>query len=158
MLFRSGFYGSFFIPSLSPPISQKQPIIKAMTFNMLRSNTNYDSIIKMVAKNKPDIIGLQEVTPQAVPILVERFKKDYPYHGFHPVELSHNVGILSRFPIDKFIALPSPPIERGIQVTLRLNNGEPLEAIVAHLVPLYPLNKFYRLAQNWYARRAKEVS
>lgn len=153
-----GLYASFFIPSLSPPISPNQPIIKAMTFNMLRSNTDYDSIIKMIAEDKPDIIGLQEVTPQAVPILIEGFKKDYPYHAFHPVELSHNVGILSRFPIDKFIALPSPPIERGIQVTLRLNNGEPLEAIVAHLIPFYPLNRFWKFAQYWYAHRAKEVS
>jgi endonuclease/exonuclease/phosphatase family metal-dependent hydrolase len=112
----------------------------------------------MVAENNPDIIGLQEVTPQAVPILIKRFEKDYPYYGFHPVELSHNVGILSRFPIDKLIALPAPPIKRGIQVTLRLNNAEPLEAIVTHLIPFYPLNKFYRLAKDWYARRAKQVS
>ncbi|AFY57649.1 metal-dependent hydrolase [Rivularia sp. PCC 7116] len=153
-----GLYSSFFLPSLSPPVSQNSQTIKAMTFNMLRSNTDYDAIVKMVAENNPDIIGLQEVTPQAAPILIKRFEKKYPYRAFHPVELSHNVGILSRFPIDKLIALPAPPIERGIQVTLRLNNGEPLEAIVAHLIPFYPLNKFYRLAQNWYARRAKEVS
>ncbi len=155
-----GLYSSFFLPSLSTstPISQNQPTIKAMTFNILRSNTDYDAIVKMVSENNPDIIGLQEVTPQAVPILIKRFAKDYPHSAFHPVKLSHNVGILSRFPIDKVIAVPAPPIERGIQVTLRLNNGEPIEAIVAHLIPFYPLNKFYRLAQNWYARRAKEVS
>jgi endonuclease/exonuclease/phosphatase (EEP) superfamily protein YafD len=153
-----GLYGSFFLPPLSIPVTQNQPTIKAMTFNMLRSNTDYDSIVKMVAENNPDIIGLQEVTPQAAPILVKRFEKDYPYRAFHPIELSHNVGILSRFPIDKIIALPSPPIQRGIQLTLRLNNGEPLEAIVAHLTPFYPLNEFWKLAQDWYFRRAQEVS
>ena len=153
-----GLYSSFFLPSLSAPVAQNQQTIKAMTFNMLRSNTDYDSIVKMVAENNPDIIGLQEITPQAAPILVERFAKYYPYYAFHPVELTHNVGILSRFPIDKLIALPAPPIKRGIQVTLRLNNGEPLEAIVTHLIPFYPLNKFYRLAQDWYTRRAQQVS
>ncbi|MCJ8281388.1 MAG: endonuclease/exonuclease/phosphatase family protein, partial [Rivularia sp. ALOHA_DT_140] len=145
-----GLYSSFFISSLSTPISQNQQTIKVMTFNMLRSNTDYNSIVKMVTENNPDIIGLQEVTPQAEPILIKRFEKDYPYHAFHPVELSHNVGILSRFPIDKPITFPEPPIKRGIQVTLRLNNGEPLEAIFTHLIPFYPLNKFYRLAQDWY--------
>ncbi|MEM9927995.1 MAG: endonuclease/exonuclease/phosphatase family protein [Cyanobacteria bacterium P01_D01_bin.50] len=153
-----GLYSSFFLPSLPTTTSQNQPIIKAMTFNMLRSNTDYNSIIKMVAENKPDIIGLQEVTPQAVPIVIESFKKDYTYHAFHPVELSHNVGILSRFPIDKVIALPAPPIKRGIQVTLRLNNGEPLEAIVTHLIPFYPLNQVFKLAQYWYESRSQEVS
>lgn len=153
-----GLYSSFFLPSLSIPVSQNQQTIKAMTFNMLRSNTDYDSIVKMVAENNPDIIGLQEVTPQAAPILIKRLEKDYPYRAFHPIELSHNVGILSRFPIDKLIALPAPPIKRGIQVTLRLKNGEPIEAIVTHLIPFYPLNNFYRLAQDWYANRAKEVS
>ncbi|MBF2018365.1 MAG: endonuclease/exonuclease/phosphatase family protein [Rivularia sp. T60_A2020_040] len=153
-----GLYSSFFVPSLSAPISQNQQTIKAMTFNMLFNNDDYDSINKMVAENNPDIIGLQEVAPQTVPILIERFSKDYPYHAFHPIELDHNVGILSRFPIDKFITLPAPPIKRAIQVTLRLNNGEPLEAIVAHLTPNYPHYKFFKLAKYWYTSRAAEVS
>ena len=55
-----GLYISFFLPSLSTPVSQNQQTIKAMTFNMLRSNTNYDSIVKMVSENNPDIIGLQD--------------------------------------------------------------------------------------------------
>ncbi len=153
-----GLYSSFFLPSLSAPVAQNQQTVKAMTFNMLLSNEDYDSIAKMVAENKPDIIGLQEVRSQTVPILIKRFAKDYPYHAFHPVELSHNVGILSRFPIDKLIALPAPPIKRGIQVTLRLNNGEPIEAIVVHLTPNYPVNKFMQLAEYWYKSRAAEVS
>jgi endonuclease/exonuclease/phosphatase (EEP) superfamily protein YafD len=152
-----GLYSSFFLPSLSTP-SQNQQTIKAMTFNMLFSNDDYDSITKMVAENKPDIIGLQEVRSQTVPILIKRFASYYPYHAFHPVELNHNVGILSRFPIDKFITLPAPPIQRGIQVTLRLNNGEPIEAIVVHLTPSYPLNKFMQLAEYWYSSRAAQVS
>ena len=153
-----GLYGSFFLPPLSTPATQNQPTIKAMTFNMLFNNGNFDSISKMIAENNPDIIGLQEVRSQTAPILVKRFAKDYPYSAFHPVELSHNVGILSRFPIDKIIALPAPPIQRGIQVTLRLNNQNPLEAIVVHLTPSYPTRQFLKLADYWYKSRAAEVS
>ena len=153
-----GLYGSFFLPSLPTTTSQNQQTIKVMTFNMLVENSDYDAITKMIAESNPDIIGLQEVPPKGVPILIERFAKDYPYHAFHPVELSHNVGLLSRFPIDKFITLPTPPIKRGIQVTLRLNNGEPLEAIVTHLIPPYPLNKVFKLAQYWYDSRFQQVS
>lgn len=153
-----GLYGSFFLPSLSTPAPQNQPTIKAMTFNMLFNNDDFDLISRMIAENQPDIIGLQEVRSQTVPILKKRFAKDYPYSAFHPVELSHNVGILSRFPIDKFITLPAPPIERAIQVTLRLNNGNPLEAIVAHLTPSYPLNEFLESADYWYKSRAAEVA
>lgn len=152
-----GLYGSFFLPSFSTPASQNQPIIKAMTFNMLFDNDDYDTISKMVAENQPDIIGLQEVRSQA-PILKKRFAKDYPYSAFRRVEISHNVGILSRFPIDNSIALPASPIKRGIQVTLRLNNGKPLEAIVAHLTPSYPLHEFLEKADFWYKSRAAEVS
>jgi endonuclease/exonuclease/phosphatase (EEP) superfamily protein YafD len=151
-----GLYGSFFLPSLSTPASQNQPIIKAMTFNMLFDNEDYDAISKMVVENNPDIIGLQEVRSQA-PILKKRFAKDYPYSVFRRVELYHNVGILSRFPIDNIIALPAP-IKRGIQVTLSLNNGNTLEAIVAHLTPSYPLNEFLEKADFWYKSRAAEVS
>ena len=153
-----GLYASFFLPSLSTTVSQNQQIIKVMTFNMLFNNSDYDAITQMVNENNPDIIGLQEVPPQTVPILIKNFASSYPYHAFHPVELKHNVGILSRFPIDKFITLPTPPIERGIQVTLRLNNGKPMDAIVTHLIPPYPLNKVFKLAQYWYERRSQEVS
>ena len=155
-----GLYGSFFLPSLSlsTPAPQNQPIIKAMTFNMLFDNGDYDAISKMIAENNPDIIGFQEVRSQTVPILIKRLGKEYPHSAFHPIELYHNVGILSRFPIDKFIALPAPPIQRGIQETLRLKKAEPLEAIVAHLTPSYPTRQFLKLADYWYSSRAAEVS
>ncbi len=35
---------------------------------------------------------------------------------------------------------------------------KPLEAIVAHLTPSYPLKKFLQLADYWYKSRAAEVS
>ena len=38
-----GLYSSFFLPSLSTPAPQNQPIVKAMTFNMLFDNGDYDA-------------------------------------------------------------------------------------------------------------------
>ncbi|MBV6628011.1 MAG: endonuclease/exonuclease/phosphatase family protein [Rivularia sp. (in: Bacteria)] len=153
-----GLYASLFVPSFPSPVSQNQQTIKAMTFNILVENQDYDSIINTVVENNPDIVGLQEVPPSQVPTLIKKFSKYYPHNAFHPVELSHNVAIFSKFPIDKFITLPAPLIKRGIQLTLRLNNGQPLEAIVVHLTPNYPLNKFLQLAQYWYRSRAAQVS
>ncbi len=152
------FYSPFFLPAFSTPVTHKGPSITAMTFNMLFSNKDYNFIVKMVAANNPDIIGLQEVPPNTEDILKQIFGSSYPYHAFRPVEESHNVAILSRFPIKDVSMLPNPPFPRALQATVSVDNGRVLQVIVAHFVPNYPANELVKLAQGWYNLRGEQVS
>jgi vancomycin resistance protein VanJ len=152
------FYSPFFLPAFPAPVPHNERSITAMTFNMLWSNKDYSAIAKMVAANNPDIIGLQEVPPNGEGILTQIFASSYPYHAFRPIEESHNVAILSRFPIEDATMLPNPPFPRALQATLILDNGRPLQVIVAHFVPNYPVNELVKLAQGWYTLRGEQVS
>jgi vancomycin resistance protein VanJ len=152
------FYSPLFLPSFPVATSQHGRVITAMTFNMLLDNEDYDAIARMVAKTSPDIIGWQEVRSETAPILAQRFASTYPYHAFNSVKQYHNVGILSRFPIEDVTVLPTPPLERGLLATLRLDEQQRLEVIVAHLTPNYPPEKFMTLAKQWFGRRAVEAN
>jgi vancomycin resistance protein VanJ len=133
---------------------------RVMSFNILWSNLNMTKIAQTVHSSKPDIIGLQEVRPQHVPMLKQTFP-DYPYSAFHSnQELFHTVGILSKFPIRSIEVLPDRPMERGLKVVVEID-GCPLTVIVAHLippnVPLFPIDQFGALMQERYVRRSQEI-
>lgn len=151
------FYGPLFLPSLPVALAQNSRQITVMSFNMLFYNTDYDEIARMVNANSPDIIGLQEVPTNGDKLLLAKFASTYSYHAFLPVENHHNVGILSRFPLEKVAALPKP-LERALQATVQVDNKRPLQVIVSHLMPNYPMSDAVKLAQGWYDIRAAQAS
>jgi endonuclease/exonuclease/phosphatase (EEP) superfamily protein YafD len=151
------FYGPLFFPSLPVALAQDSRQITVMSFNMLFANTDFDEIARMVNANSPDIIGLQEVPENGDKSLLEKFASTYPYHAFLPIENTHNVGILSRFPIQEVTALPKP-LERAFQATVLVDGKRHLQVIVSHLIPNYPMSDAVRLAQGWYDIRAAQAS
>ncbi|BDA75081.1 hypothetical protein CAL7716_092470 [Calothrix sp. PCC 7716] len=156
------FYGSLFLPQL-PSLAYKavQPEITVMSFNMLFSNNDYDEIGRMIKANTPDIVGIQEVPLNGDAVWIKRFSSEYPYYAFRPVEEGHNVGIISRFPIENVTILSNPPMRRALSATVNVNKGrvnKSLQVIVSHLTPNYPSNEFIKFAHEWYTRRANEVT
>jgi vancomycin resistance protein VanJ len=137
------------------------PAIKIMTFNVLWSNHDYPTISAMIRAAQPDVIGLQEVRPADVAALAGALDGLYPYHAIHPADSFHTVGLLSRFPIESLVALPNPPLERGVQAIVRFDN-RPLSILVVHLapnnMPLQPLSEFVAVTKERYAQRAVEVA
>jgi vancomycin resistance protein VanJ len=139
---------------------QPQNTFRVMSFNILWSNFNMTKIAQTVREAKPDVIGLQEVRSQHIPMLKQTLP-DYPYSAFHSNQsLFHNVGILSKFPIRSTEVLPDRPMERGLKVVVEIQ-GRPLTVIVAHLippnVPLFPIDQFGSLMQERYVRRGQEI-
>ncbi|MEM7555681.1 MAG: endonuclease/exonuclease/phosphatase family protein [Cyanobacteria bacterium P01_A01_bin.84] len=154
------FWGSLFLPKFTPHIHDNNHTIKVMTFNVLFNNEDYNTITKMVTKNSPDIIGFQEIFPTKSPKFKKLFASKYPYQVFYPFKdyYTHNVALLSRFPISNVTILPVKELERGLLVTLDLNNQKQIQVIVTHLIPSYPLDQFLKLSKKWYSRRLEQVS
>jgi vancomycin resistance protein VanJ len=156
------FYGSLFLPQF-PSLGYEavQPQITAMTFNMLFSNDDYDEIGRMIKASSPDIVGIQEVPPNGDAAWIKRFSSEYPYYAFRPVEEGHNVGLISRFPIENVTMLSNSPMRRALSATVNITKGrvnKSLQVIVSHLTPNYPPNEFIKFAREWYTRRANEVT
>jgi vancomycin resistance protein VanJ len=155
-------FGPLLLPVFKAPLPVGNgPAIKIMSFNILWSNHDYPKIAAMIRAVQPDVIGLQEVRPADLTALANALDRQYPYHAVHPVDTFHTVGLLSRFPIESLMSLPNPPLERGIQAIIRLQD-RPLSILVVHLapnnMPLQPLSEFVAATKDRYAQRAAEVA
>ncbi len=106
-----------------------------MSFNILFSNKNYNTIANTIRNANPDIIGLQETQPHHITALKQALP-EYPYIAIHPAPKYHNIAILSRYPIESLTILPETSIERGLSATITIQN-QPITIIVAHLTPNY---------------------
>jgi endonuclease/exonuclease/phosphatase (EEP) superfamily protein YafD len=149
-------FGPLFVPRV-PVVQPTAPHLTVMTYNMLWTNQNAPQIRAMLLASNADVVGLQEVRPEFAPLLADALKDAYPYSAFHPNDEFHNVGVLSRFPLEQVQVLPSRPIERALQAEIEFD-GRPVTIIVAHLTPNYKAAEGMRTQLNHgIASRQEEV-
>ncbi len=171
------FWGYLMLPPTMKQRLSKQPQtesknissikIRAMSFNILFSNQNYNQIANTIRNANPDIIGLQEAQPHHIAALKQALP-EYPYIAIHPTPKFHNIALLSRYPltngrsetIESLNILPATAIERGLSATITIQN-RPITIIVAHLTPNYvppdaPL-PYPEMLQSRYTSRHTEI-
>ncbi|MEG4319269.1 MULTISPECIES: endonuclease/exonuclease/phosphatase family protein [unclassified Microcoleus] len=74
--------------------TDSQPAIKIFSNNLGWYSTQSPTLVKLIEREKPDIIFLQEIVQKHIEIAFASLKADYPYQiGIPPV------GILSKYPI-----------------------------------------------------------
>jgi vancomycin resistance protein VanJ len=97
-------FSGLFWPYLLPRPAGKEPAnnaLRVMTFNVLYSNTNYDSVANVVLKYQPDLIAFQEVQPAMMEALKERLGKTYPYSFINAEHPYGTTAAFSRFPVNE---------------------------------------------------------
>ncbi len=77
-------------------ITSTKPV-KLMTLNLLRSAMNEEKVLRLIARERPDIILLQEIHGNKVGLL-SRLKNLYPWQQHCAFRRSCGVAILSRHP------------------------------------------------------------
>jgi endonuclease/exonuclease/phosphatase (EEP) superfamily protein YafD len=93
ILLISWLYIKYFSPA-AINITNSQPSIKILSHNVSWSTTQPPTLIKLIQKQQPDIIFLQEIVQKHTKRTFTSLKADYPYQiGTPPV------GILSKYPI-----------------------------------------------------------
>ncbi|GAA1924525.1 endonuclease/exonuclease/phosphatase family protein [Streptomyces sodiiphilus] len=101
--------------------------------NVSDENTDPAGTARALAEAGPDLIGLQELLPQALPLYEETFAPDYPYHA-----VRGTVGLWSKYPLTEARLLDIKPQEitepwsRGLRAVVHTPHGE-IAAYVAHL-------------------------
>jgi len=85
-------FGSAWFPSGGGPVD-----VRVASQNVRANNADPAATVRAVAATGADIIGLQEVTDQAVPEIKAALQKRYPYHV-----AESTVELWSRYPISDF--------------------------------------------------------
>ncbi|MBE7383571.1 MAG: endonuclease/exonuclease/phosphatase family protein [Leptolyngbya sp. SIO1E4] len=170
-------YGAFFLPSLPHPPSPGQAIT-VMTFNVRLGNQDALPLVQVIRAEQPDIVGLQEFTPQLLRALTQALADDYPHKALVLEQPGLGaVGILSKFPVKKSVifSLPghrsgvrpntgkafSPPGSRlGIRATIQISDQRIQVVSVdgVHNPTLgEPFHQWPATARKHYAQKTEEI-
>jgi vancomycin resistance protein VanJ len=155
------FWGSLFLPPAASTAGNPSQEIKAMSYNVLFSNETPEALANSIIFASPDIVGLQELTPEIIDSLKFNLLTTYPYHTFDRFK-PHGVGLLSRYPIlsaDKFSFTPGD--DRALHAIIDWH-GQSVHVFVVHLSANnffdHPLSQLPQLALARYEQRANQVT
>ncbi len=89
-------YGELFLPNV--PVRNDDPMT-VMTFNIWGGSQSSETARVIVENGVPDIVVLQEVTPEMAGVLLEEIGDLYPYRLLAPESTYRGMAVLSRFPL-----------------------------------------------------------
>ena len=125
-------YGGFFLPRL--PVTVREPVFKVMTFNLHFRNREAGTVAAEILAQSPDLVGLQESSPEMFADLEMLLGETYPYR------YQNWESIFSRYPLDGCQKLllgqekDGSTISRGTQCLVEAA-GEQITFINAHPHP-----------------------
>ena len=109
-----------------------------MNANVLSRNEQYARLRQIINDEQPDIVFLQEISPQWLAAL-ESIQKDYPFHYAEPRHDNFGIAVYSRLPFDAVTHVDSPPLDYPTIVATMTVNGSRLTLINTH--PMIPLSR-----------------
>jgi endonuclease/exonuclease/phosphatase (EEP) superfamily protein YafD len=129
---KSASYDTLVFPK--PNTSQQLSISQV---NMASVNDEYDTLVKQLLLQKPDIISFQEITPLWNEILLEDFANLYPFHQNLVRIDPYGLAIFSKIPLERVDTFHTQHIPH-LKCAFRLN-GEKIHLISSYITPA--LNK-----------------
>jgi len=140
------FNASFVLPwYISDVPTAKGTPLKLLHANVYSRNSQYDRLIALVELEQPDLVFLQEVTPEWLagtkPLL-----EDYPYTYSEPSAGNFGIAVFSRIPFTKVGHVDSPPLAYPTLVATITIDDEPLTIVSSH--PTIPIGRPLYAARN----------
>lgn len=121
--------------------------LKVLHANLLLSNHDHSRLIDLVNKQQPDIISLQEFTPQWQQA-VERLKLDYPYFKFRAQSGGFGIALLSRKEMQVEEILFGDDYTPSLLAKIKTKKG------IVQLISTHPI---IPLTPRWYKSRNQQL-
>ncbi len=91
-------YGGLFLPTRSVPAGEGKPIT-VMSFNVWGYSHSKETARAILADGTPDVVALQELSPEMASVLIEEIGDVYPYHVLSIGARAYGLGVFSRYPL-----------------------------------------------------------
>jgi endonuclease/exonuclease/phosphatase (EEP) superfamily protein YafD len=128
------------LPVAAPPATNCE--LRLLSFNLLYRCHQADRYAAVIQQEQPDLIFLQELTPQIADDLGVLLGEDYPYRQIEASKGSNGYGILSRLPLGEYSFLRTPGgISRYAMRSSLMVEGRRIDLYNCHLMP--PLGKVF---------------
>jgi len=119
--------------------------LKLLHANVLSSNTEYDRLISLLDTEAPDLVMLQEVSPDWL-VALDVLRADYPYSYAEAREGNFGIALFSRVPLKSVSHFDSPPFGYPTIVASLDIDGQVLHFIGTH--PMIPVRGTFYDARN----------
>lgn len=134
-------FGPDFLPNLTPSTSETAPRLRVLSFNALVANSAYDEVAALVQTHQPDVIAIQELSPQMAQELNARIGSGYPYQLLYPWTDPRGIGLWSRYPLTEGPERSLRFWERWVHSAIVDVNGQPIHLFNVHLWPIGTLDQ-----------------
>lgn len=108
-------YGELFFPKWVASSTREATAITLMTFNIWGGSHSTETAQVILENGKPDVVAVQELTPQMAEVLQQQLAGEYRYWALDSQPQHRGMGILSRFPIteldSRYLADPAWQIQ-----------------------------------------------
>ena len=116
------------------PSGSPEPGVKLLVSNVNQGNRRYELLERLIAGEKPDVVGLVEVN-QRWQRELGYLRARYPHHFEMPDERFVGLGLYSRLPLENARTLRVPGGSTpAIAATLKAPGGD-VEILIVHPVP-----------------------
>lgn len=113
------------------------PELKVITFNVLTINQEHSEVLRLIRKEQPDLVCLQETSQDWIDSL-QPLRDDYPFTKEHPKDNNTGLLLLSKLPIQECKVVTNSLIGNPYMTATLDWNGQALTLINAHPYP--PMN------------------
>jgi endonuclease/exonuclease/phosphatase (EEP) superfamily protein YafD len=134
----AGFVSPWYFSDTAVDAAGNGTSIRLMTANVRARNDQYDRLRQIIDDEQPDIVFLQEVSPQWLAAL-ESIQEDYPFDYAEPRHNNFGIAIYSRLPLDAVTHVDSPPLDYPTIIATMTVDGSRLTLINTH--PMIPLDQ-----------------
>ena len=132
VLIFGGMYHPYLIPRLTKPAGEN-PDLKVMTYNVLYSNFDYDTVANVVLAYQPDLVALQEVQPGMMSALQARLADEYPYSLMGTENEYGTTAVFSRYAFTDSYVLDLQADRPAVVVKTNIG-GHPVTFVAVHLL------------------------
>ncbi len=146
--------------NVSDPIDEVE--LNVMSYNLFFKNQSPAQSISIIKNSNPDVLFVQELTPNWAKILDQNIGKTYPFRLTKPMNGTHGIGIYSKFKIQNQHFLNNAYNKPYAQIAQLKVGKKEIQIINTHLaspaIAVENKENFAKLYFKNYKNRAEELS
>lgn len=124
-------------------------LVRVATYNVAGGTRDVPAVVALIARYAPDVVALQELSPDGARRLDAGFAEQYPFRSFPPASQGGGLALLSRAPIHAARYRPSADGGNGFLLAELQIGDRRLQVANLHLDPLKSWTWGLRLSLPW---------
>lgn len=129
----------FFGPDLRPQeaAADNAAQLRVLSFNAEFENQSYEALEALIREHQPDLIAIQELSPEMAHQLKVRLGEEYPHQLLYPRNDPRGIGIWSRHPLTKGLSLKLDWWDNWVHSAIVDLEGQAIQLFNVHLYPIH---------------------